>query len=294
MEGLDVPVTEWLDANRILGDAASFVKAFAAAMGGGDPSRMSMLGLLLDAADEGYRFSDVFTDVGATFAEGTSSLVDAITRQADTDVRLLSPVVRVRSSDDGVTLDIAGGGEAQASAAVVALPLHVWVDVSFDPPLTGEKRRAAIDGHAGAVTKTLALVDRVPDRAVGLGWPAALQAVVVGPEAPSGRLVTGFSGTRAIRADDRDRVERAIRAYFPDARVRAADGHDWIADPYSKGTWFAPKPGWYAGEGPARRRPEGRIAFAGSDIATKGAGWIEGAIRSGHEAAADVTRILSV
>jgi len=37
----------------------------------------------------------------------------------------------------------------------------------------------------------------------------------------------------------------------------------------------------------------GRIAFAGSDIAAEGAGWIEGAIRSGHEAAADVTRILS-
>jgi len=293
MEGHDVPVTEWLDANGVSGDAAAFVKAFAAAMGGGDPSRMSMLGLLLDAAEEGYRFADIFTDVGSMFAEGTSSLVDAIVRQAAADVRLLSPVVRVRSSVDGMALDVAGGGEVRASAAVVALPLHVWVDVSFDPPLADEKRRAAIGGHAGAVTKTLALVEQVPDRAVGVGWPALLQAVVVGPEVAGGRLVTGFSGTRAIRADDRDGVERGIRGYFPDAKVRAADGPDWVADPYSKGTWFAPKPGWYAEDASSRRRPQGRIAFAGSDIAAEGAGWIEGAIRSGHEAAADVTRILS-
>ena len=117
--------------------------------------------------------------------------------------------------------------------------------------------------------------------------------MVVGPEVAGGRLVTGFSGTRAIRADDRARVEQAIRTYIPGARVQAADGHDWVADPYSKGTWFAPKPGWYLENAGSRRRPEGRVAFAGSDIATEGAGWIEGAIRSGHEAAADVTRMLA-
>jgi monoamine oxidase len=293
IERHDVPVTEWLAANDISGDAACYVKAFAAAMGGGDPDRMSMLGLLLDAAEEGYRFDDVFTDVGATFAEGTSSLVDAIARQADVDVRLRSPVVRVRSSEDDVALDVAGGGEVRASAAVIALPLHVWVDVTFDPPLEGEKRRAALEGHAGAVTKTLAIAEQVPERAVAVGWPAPLHAVVVGPEVAGGRLVTGFSGTRAIRADDRARVEQAIRTYFPGARVQAADGHDWVADPYSKGTWFAPKPGWYLENAGSRRRPEGRVAFAGSDIATEGAGWIEGAIRSGHEAAADVTRMLA-
>lgn len=293
IEQHDVPVTEWLAANDISGDAACFVKAFAAAMGGGDPDRLSMLGLLLDAAEEGYRFGDIFADVGATFAEGTSSLVDAIARQADPDVRLRSPVVRVRSSGSDVTVDIAGGGEVRASAAVIALPLHVWVDVSFDPPLEGEKRRAALEGHAGSVTKTLAIAEQVPERAVAIGWPAALHALVVGPEVAGGRLVTGFSGTRTIRADDRDRVERAIREYFPSARVRTAAGHDWAADPYAKGTWFAPKPGWYLEDAGSRRRPEGRIAFAGSDIAIEAAGWIEGAIRSGHDAAADVTRMLA-
>ena len=291
---LDVPVTAWLDANGVPAEAASFMTAFAAAMGGGEPRHMSMLGLVLDAAQEGYRFDQVLGDLGSTFTDGTTSLVDALVKEADADVRLSSPVVRVRSSPNGVAADIAGNGEVRAAAAVVALPLHVWVDVFFDPPLGASKRRAAVGGHAGTSTKVLAIAEGVPQGILGVGWPASLQAVVAGHRVPGGRLVTGFSGTRAIRADDREAVERAVRAYVPDARVTVADGHDWVTDTYSKSTWFAPKPGWHDVDARDRTALEGRVAFAGSDIATEGAGWIEGAVRTGREAAADVLRLLAV
>jgi monoamine oxidase len=67
--------------------------------------------------------------------------------------------------------------------------------------------------------------------------------------------------------------------------VLTSDGHDWVADPFSKGTWFAPPPGWETGDLRAQIAPEGRWAFAGGDIASRGAGWIEGAVVSGREAA---------
>ena len=291
-DDLDVPVSTWLARHEVPADPAAFVQAFAAAMGGGDPRHLSMLGLVLDAAQGDYRFDDVLGDLGVSFADGTTAMVDAIAAQADADVRLRSPVVRVRSSVDAVTADIAAGGEVQARAAIVALPLHVWVDVAFDPPLGEVKRRAAVTGHAGASTKVLALTDGAPAGLLGIGWPAALQAVIVGLEVQGGRLVTGFSGTRAIKADDREAVERAMQAYMPGARVLVADGHDWVTDTYSKSTWFAAKPGWYADAPSARASIEGRVAFAGSDIAAEGAGWIEGAVRSGSAAAADVLRLL--
>ncbi len=258
---LDVPVTTWLRANDVTGDAAAFMLAFAATMGGGEPSRMSMLGLVLDAATHGYRFDQVLGDFGSSLAEGTSSLVDAIADQADADIRLSSPVVRVRSFGDSVSADIAGGGEVQAAAAVVALPLHVWVDVAFDPPLGEDKRRAAISGHAGASTKVLAIAEHVPQGAVGVGWPAALQAVIVGAEVTGGgRLVTGFSGTRAIRCRRSRRCRASDPRLFPEALVSAADGHDWVTDPYSKSTWFAERPGWYDGDPADRRaRRSGRV-----------------------------------
>ena len=48
-------------------------------------------------------------------------------------------------------------------------------------------------------------------------------------------------------------------------------------------------PTWFSdGTFEALTEPEGRLAFAGSDIATEGAGWIEGAIGSGVLAAAYV------
>ena len=201
--------------------------------------------------------------------------------------------MRVRHEADGVSIDIAGGGEVRALAAVVALPLHVWVDVAFDPPLPEAKRRAAVSGHGGATTKILAITEGVPEGFLAIGWPADMQGVVGGPEVPGGRLVTGFSGTRTIRIDDRAAAERAIRTYLPDARVVASGGTDWVTDPYSKSTWFAPLPGWYAADSRARSCLEGRLAFAGSDIASVGAGWIEGAVRSGRDAAAEVVRLLA-
>jgi len=290
---LDMPVTAWLEANEVPAETAAFMLAFTAAMGGGDPSHMSMLGIVLDAAQEGYRFDQVLGDIGSSLADGTSSLVDAIAADASADVRLSSPVVRIRSSDDDVVADIAAGGEVRGTAAIVALPLHVWVDVAFDPPLGEAKRRAAIGGHAGAATKVLAIVEHVPEGFLGIGWPAPLQGLIAGQEVAGGRLVTGFSGTRAIRADDRDAVERAVRLFLPDAQVAVADGHDWVTDPYAKSTWFCPKPGWYDEEPSARTRIEGRVAFAGSDIATEGAGWIEGAVRTGRAAADDVLHLLA-
>ena len=285
---LDVPVSTWLDEAAASAEEACFLRAFTATMGGGDPSHLSMLGMLLDAVEGGYRLHEVLEVSGESFAAGTGSLAAAIAADAGADIRLSAPVVRVRASDDGVSADIAGGGEVRAAAAVVALPLHVWVDVEFDPPLDEAKHRAAVAGHGGASTKVLAIAGGVPANFVGLGWPGQLQAIIGGREVPGGRLVIGFSGTRTLHPDDRDAVERAIRTFLPEANVTAVGSHDWVTDPYSKSTWFAPRPGWYDDPPRSRTAPMGRVAFAGSDVAGVGAGWIEGAVRTGHEAAADV------
>ena len=69
--------------------------------------------------------------------------------------------------------------------------------------------------------------------------------------------------------------------------------HDWIGDPWSKGTWLSWPPGWFtSGLVFALEEPEGRLAFAGSDISEDGAGWIEGAVSSGHRAAKFVVEVL--
>jgi monoamine oxidase len=67
-----------------------------------------------------------------------------------------------------------------------------------------------------------------------------------------------------------------------------------VRDPFSKGTWLSVPPGWFSdGTFDALEASEGRLAFAGSDIASEGAGWIEGAIASGIAAAAGTDALLN-
>ena len=87
-------------------------------------------------------------------------------------------------------------------------------------------------------------------------------------------------------------VQDALRRFVPHATIVACDGHDWVGDPYARGTWVAFPPGW-AHAFDALRAPEGRMTFAGGDIAEHGAGWIEGAIVSGHAAADRVHALLA-
>ena len=285
MADLDVPMATWIGGLGLPPETTDFLMAYTAAMGGGDPARLSALGIIADAALLGYRFDDVFASVGESFEDGTASLVDAIASDVGGEFRLGAVVTRVHRDDQGVTVDLLNGGRVHARAGVLTLPVNVWSDIVFEPPLSAEKRRIAELRHPGASTKVLAVARGVPAGFVSAGWPATLQAVVGGREMAAGRLVVGFSGVGGIDATDAAAVEKALRAYLPDCEVLTSDGHDWVADPFSKGTWFAAPPGWESGDAGAQIAPEGRLAFAGGDIAPVGAGWMEGAIVSGGDAA---------
>lgn len=282
---LDVPMASWIEALTLPTDASDYLMAFAAAMGGGDPARLSALGLLADAALLGYRFDEAFASLGESLEDGTECLVDAIAEDVCGEIRLGAVVTRVTRDDQGVVVDVRGGGQIHAAAGVFTLPVNVWPDVEFDPPLSPEKRRIVALGNPGTSTKVLAIARGVPADLQAAGWPATLQSVIGGPEMAGGRLVVGFSGIGGIDPTDGDAVERALRVYLPESEVLVSDGHDWVADPFSKGTWFAPPPGWEIGDAEGQVASEGRLAFAGSDIARAGAGWIEGAISSGTDAA---------
>jgi monoamine oxidase len=103
---------------------------------------------------------------------------------------------------------------------------------------------------------------------------------------PQGRLLVGLgSSPDLLGGSDRRGVEEAVRRFAPDARVIASDGHDWNADEFSQGTWAAYRPGQLSRLHSALQRPEGRLHFAGSDIAPRWIGMMSGALESGRRAA---------
>ncbi len=109
-----------------------------------------------------------------------------------------------------------------------------------------------------------------------------------------GRLLVGIgTDPRQLDVTDRTDVERAIRQFAPEARVVASDGHDWIEDEFSQGTWMAYRPGQVQRLHSALPKPEGRLFFAGSDVARGWAGFMDGALESGAATAGMVHVFLS-
>jgi monoamine oxidase len=284
---LDIPASEWIHDLGADDEAADYLRAFLAAMGGSSIDRCSVLPLLWDMVELEYTPIEVFLDLGELLTDGTKSLIDPMAEGLD--IRFGTVATRVAHDDDGVTVALADGSTVRAAAAVVALPLNLWADIGFDPPLVEPKRRAADRRHPGEVSKVLAVVRDAPASYLGAGWDTPINAGFVTKAAGDGRLFMGFSVQPRVDLDDTRAVAAAVRAHLPEATVVTTAGHDWVQDPFSKGTWLSTPPTWFSdGTFEALTEPEGRLAFAGSDIAREGAGWIEGAIASGIAAATDL------
>ena len=72
------------------------------------------------------------------------------------------------------------------------------------------------------------------------------------------------------------------------------EAKDWPAEPFVGGAFAAwMLPGLWSSCGDALRRPHGRVFWAGTEAAERWAGFFEGAVRSGEEAAAAVGEMLS-
>ncbi len=289
----DVPAAGWIEALDVPRATREILLSWMAAVGGGDPGEQSILMLIGDLALTGFSLGASMEDVGESFSDGTAALVKAL--EGDIRGEILQGVVVTRVDQDhrGIRVSTEDGGSFEADAAVVALPLNCLTDVAFSPGLDPTLARAADQRHAGRSTKVLAVTEGFGAATIGVGWGHPFQAAVGTRELPGGALVTGFDGMGLIHdARDPREVEAALRVFVPETEVRAVDGHDWISDRFSKGTWLSWPPGWAAEIASQLGRPQGRLAFAGSDIAIEGAGYIEGAIVSGRAAAASIATLL--
>jgi pseudooxynicotine oxidase len=230
-----------------------------------------------------------------TIAGGTRSLVDAIAADVAGDVRMATPVEAIAQTSTEVTVRT-NGGDVSASAAIVAVPLNTLGTIAFDPSLAALKQEAAATGSVGLGVKVWATLRdgyassfaTAPDR-----FPLTFAQTEA--ETPDGRpLVLAFGpSAERLPLTDHARVAAAIEAMLPGAKVDEVGGHDWVADPFSRGTWASYGPGTWLRWAPELERPEGRIAFAGSDIARGWGAYMDGAIETGFRAADEVEAILS-
>ena len=290
---LDVAAADWIGGLDVPEASREALLSWVALMGGGDPREMSVLMLTSDLALTGFDVESTMEELGESFTDGTVSLVDAVTSGVRGTIRLGAVVTSVSHRSDGVVVTMADGSTIDALAAVVALPLNCLSGVSFDPPLGDRARAGGRARPRGAIHQGARRGRRLRghDPRHDVGTPAAERD---GDAPPRGGHPRG--GLR--RARDPPRSARSARDRGRHPRHRAAsaglacDSHDWNADPFSNGTWLSWPPGWGSGLVGDLARPQGRLAFAGSDTSIDGGGYIEGAITSGAEAARVAVRML--
>lgn len=233
-------------------------------------------------------------EIGAAFGIGDSGAYvrveggnDRLAQQMaeDLDVRLGEPVLSIRETRDGVTVE---GNRERISAdrVVVAVPLGVLAAIDFEPSLPPDVVEAIGGVSMGIGAKVAAATSGDPGlfRRQEAGFPAWYWTGRAGERVR--RAVTGFAGTREgvdlLLADPLGNLQRAASEVEMSGPVLV---HDWSLDIHAGGSYSAIAPG-------QRRlleafnRPWGHIVWAGEHV--NGSGTIDGAILSGEAAARSV------
>jgi monoamine oxidase len=296
---LDVPLDEYIGRFGLSVTLSELMGAWIRQETGCHLSKISALHLMtwIPVLD-----NDVLA-IGATpthrFAAGTIDLQQRMLDDSGAELRLSTPVDSVTQTAQHVEVRTRAGEVLRARGAVIAVPLNCFNDLAFEPALSAGKAAGAAIGQSGAAKKLWALVTDLPPKTLGIGehdepidvfftdYPADETDL-------GGDLVVGFSTQeRPIDILNRDDVEKAFRRWVPEANVLKVDGYDWLADPYSKGTWCTPPAGLLSQYASALEATEGRLVFAGSDIAHAFRGWMEGAVATGAIAANRLSAILA-
>ncbi|MYR07975.1 FAD-dependent oxidoreductase [Gordonia sp. SID5947] len=256
----------------------------AGEMGSGAASILQLLGRTAAAGGVKDRIS---TDADR-FPHGINAIAETVVADGGFVTELSSPVTAVTTSGDDVSVCTATGDTFRASVCIVAVPTNAVRDITFDPPLSPQKREALAQPHIGRGFKVNMVVENLVETVACRGWGVPFLEVLSVDDVGAGRqLLTAFGAHDLTDIDltDRTQVLAALHEYLPEAHLVAFDSHDWNRDPNYKGTWRTDGPGGVRPFLAAMSEPENRIVFAGADVATSmWQTWVDGAIHSADQA----------
>jgi monoamine oxidase len=209
----------------------------------------------------------------------------------------------IAQRQDGVVVT---GGDLEVSArhVVVATPPALTLEIEFDPPLADDRAALYRGTIGGPESKTLVVYDEPFWRTAGFSGqtsePGSVAETTLDASPASGTpgVIGSFTfGPVAVRADAMDPAERrqavldALAARLGRRALTPVDFVEtsWIDEQWTRGCSFAHlQPGLLTRYGHLIREPFGRIHWAGTETATISHGAIDGAVRSGERAAAEI------
>jgi monoamine oxidase len=237
------------------------------------------------------------------FAGGASLVPERVAAQLGDRVVLNAPVRRIVHSGSGVTVQ-SDSLSVSASRAIVAIPPTLAGRIFYEPALPALRDQLTQRMPEGTLMKFEAAYPTPFWRDHGLtGQVVSENGPVkvtfdVSPEGGSPGMMMGFIGGHEARvweersaADRRDAVLRQFAHFFGDEALspREVVEFNWSTEVWNRGCPVAVLgPGTLLDFGAALRQPVGRIHWAGTETSTYWNGYMDGAVRSGRRAAAEV------
>ncbi|MCB0876785.1 MAG: FAD-dependent oxidoreductase, partial [Solirubrobacterales bacterium] len=294
----------WMRRNVRTGVARDILRLAIIGVWAAEPRDLSLLHVLFYIRSAGSIELLTDTEGGAQqdrVVGGTQLISMRMAEQlGDGVIELENPVRRIEWASDGVVA-VGDRVSVRAAKAIVAVPPTLAGRIAYAPALPAGRDALTQRMTQGSVIKCMAVYERPFWRERGLSGSVTSVSgpVSVGfdnspPDGTPGVLLGFLEGRAAREAMDLDREERRGIVAGCFARLFGPEAADpvgyvdkaWAADEWSRGCYggFMP-PGAWSDSGAALRAPIGPIHWAGAETASIWNGYMDGAVRSGREAA---------
>ena len=300
---------DWLAKKNIAPEDQIGWTVGATLTGGANPSRLSLLHWLsmVNSADCIYdRLEAVKGGAQETrISGGSQNLCIKMAQDLGDKLRLSTPVLRIENWQNGPVAIHTPKGVIRARSVIVALSPPLCNQIAFDPPLPEKRREMQRRWPAAApARKTAHVYKKAFWRDKGLnGWVVQAKGPVLwaydnSPEDVSFGVINAFVNNAMLPSDSKAAGEELARIYAQALGEEALHpiafhDHDWgKADRWTLTCVSPMPPGFLTRYGEALHPPVGRLIWSGTETAEIWAGYMDGAVRSGHRAALQALQAL--
>jgi monoamine oxidase len=297
-----ISVGDWLRKKKIKPENQIDWQASMQLTSGTAPMKLSLLYYLsmINSAESHYeRLEGIKHGAQETRISGGSQILSIKMAEALGDkVRLSTPVLRIENWQNGPVAIHTPNGVIRARNVIVALSPPLCNQVVFDPPLPEKRREMQRRWPANSpMRKTAHVYKKAFWRDKGLsGWIFQSKGPVLwaydnSPEDLSFGVINAFVHNGMLPADPKS-AEAALTRIYAEALGEEAlhpiafHDRDWgKADKWTLSCVSPMPPGFLTQYGQALHPSVGRLIWSGTETADIWAGYMDGAVRSGHKAA---------
>ncbi|ERI53112.1 amine oxidase [Pseudomonas sp. EGD-AK9] len=295
-------VGDWLAKQNIKPEEQPGWDASMTLTGGVTPARMGLLHFLsmINSASCDYEKLDSIKDSaqGTRIVGGSQILSTKMAGQLGDKVRLACPVRKISGWDGEVVTLHTDQGLVRARQVIVAIHPALCNQVQFEPPLPPARAALQRAWPAHSPARKTAMVYARPfwrDKGLNghimmLGGPVIWAWDNSPPNGEVG-IINAFVSNANLPSDPATAKQTLMELYaraWGDQALQPTAYHDqdWGRDdPWSITCVSAIPPGFWTTHGEALRPPCGKLIWSGTETADIWAGYMDGAVRSGHQSA---------